>query len=116
VQEGLPLRIAVINNGCLGMVRQLQDVYCEKRYTATPLSGPDFCQLASAYGIPAERVERRSDVAAAVASARRHRGPSLVEFRVEQDDAVYPMVPAGANLHQMIRRPRPRPRSLPPAT
>jgi acetolactate synthase-1/2/3 large subunit len=114
VQEALPIKIAVVNNGYLGMVRQLQEFYCEKRYTATPLAGPDFCQLAAAYAIPAFRVDARAGVARAVRTARKHRGPALVEFRVVGDDSVYPMVPAGADLHQMIRRPRPRPRSVAP--
>jgi acetolactate synthase-1/2/3 large subunit len=108
VQEGLPLKIAVINNGALGMVRQLQEVYCEKRYVATPIAGPDFCALAAAYGIPAARVEARRDVLPAIRAARERPGPALVEFRVETGDCVYPMVPAGAALHEMIRRPHPR--------
>jgi acetolactate synthase-1/2/3 large subunit len=107
VQEGLDVKIAVINNGYLGMVRQWQEFFYEKRYAATPLVNPDFVKLADAYGIPATAVTSRAEVIPAVAEARRRRGPALIDFRVEQEDAVYPMVPAGADLHAMIRRPSP---------
>ena len=111
-QEALPLRIAVINNGWLGMVRQWQELFHGKRYAATRMHGPDFCRLAEAHGIPARRVESRGEVAPAIAEARRATGPALVEFRVEEEDLVYPMVPAGASLHEMLRRPRPGPRPV----
>jgi len=111
-QERLPLRIAVVNNGYLGMVRQWQEFFYEKRYSATPILGPDFCKLAEAYGIAAARVESRAEVVPAIRAARRHDGPMLIEFRVEREDAVYPMVPAGASLDQMLRRPPPGPRRL----
>jgi acetolactate synthase-1/2/3 large subunit len=114
-QEQLPLKIAVLNNSCLGMVRQLQEVSYGGRYQATPLSGPDFCAVARAYGIEARLVTTRAEVAPAIRDARRHAGPMLVEFRVEADDCVYPMVPNGASLHQMIRRPRQWPRRVAPA-
>jgi acetolactate synthase-1/2/3 large subunit len=107
VQEGLDVKIAVINNGFLGMVRQWQEFFYEKRYAATPLVNPDFVKLAGAYGIRAMAVRGRAEVIPAVAEARRHRGPVLIDFQVEQEDAVYPMVPAGAALHAMIRRPSP---------
>jgi acetolactate synthase-1/2/3 large subunit len=106
-QERLPLRIAVVNNGYLGMVRQWQEFFYGKRYCATPISGPDFCKLAEAYSIAAARVASRAEVVPAIRAARRHDGPILIDFRVEREDAVYPMVPAGASLDQMLRRPRP---------
>jgi len=106
-QEGLAIKIAVINNGFLGMVRQWQEFFYERRYAATPLSGPDFVRLADAFGIQAVAVASRPEVVPAVASARAHAGPCLIDFRVEQEDTVYPMVPAGADLHAMIRRPSP---------
>ena len=106
VQEELDVKIAVINNGYLGMVRQWQEFFYQRRYAATPISGPDFAKLAQAFGIFGTTVTTRGDVAAAVASARRERG-ALIDFRVEQEDSVYPMVPAGADLHKMIRRPSP---------
>jgi acetolactate synthase-1/2/3 large subunit len=105
VQEGLKINIAVVNNGYLGMVRQWQEFFYEGRYAATPISGPDFVKLADAFGVWATAVDRRVDVESAVDSARRHAGPTLIDFRVEQEDTVYPMVPAGADLHRMIRRP-----------
>jgi acetolactate synthase-1/2/3 large subunit len=111
-QERLPLRIAVINNGYLGMVRQWQEFFYEKRYSATPLSGPDFCKLAEAYGIAATRVASRAEVVPAIRAARGHDGPMLIEFRVEPEDTVYPMVPAGASLDHMLRRPPPGPRRI----
>ena len=86
-QEGLPSQIAVLNNGCLGMVRQLQEVYYGGRYEATPLWGPDFCAVARAYGIESRRVTTRAEVAPAIRDARSHAGPMLVEFRVKPTTA-----------------------------
>ncbi|HXB55614.1 MAG TPA: biosynthetic-type acetolactate synthase large subunit [Vicinamibacteria bacterium] len=104
-QEKLDIKIAVVNNGFLGMVRQWQEFFYARRYAATPMLSPDFVALASAYGIPARRVNRRADVVPAVEAARNAPGPALIEFQVEQEDVVYPMVPSGADLHAMIRRP-----------
>ena len=107
-QEKIDVKIAIINNGFLGMVRQWQEFFYEKRYAATPLVNPDFVKLCRslrdsrhARG-PAPRCDFQS-----VESARKHPGPVLIDFRVEQEDSVYPMVPAGADLHAMIRRPSP---------
>jgi acetolactate synthase-1/2/3 large subunit len=108
-QEQLDINIAIINNGFLGMVRQWQEFFYERRYAATPLVSPDFAKLAEAYGLTGMRVTRRSEVVPAVEAARSHRGTVVIDFRVEQEDSVYPMVPAGADLHAMIRRPSPRP-------
>ena len=105
MQEKLGIKVAIINNGFLGMVRQWQQFFYDKRYAATPLSGPDFVTLAQAFGMPGEAVTRRADVRSAIARVRQHDGPTLIDFRVEQEDSVYPMVPAGADLHAMIRRP-----------
>ena len=107
VQEHVKINVAIVNNGYLGMVRQWQELFYEGRYAATPILSPDFVKLAEAYGIAGERVERRADLAAAVARARAAEGTALIEFKVEQEDSVYPMVPAGAALHEMIRRPAP---------
>lgn len=104
-QEKLKLNIAIINNGYLGMVRQWQEFFYSRRYAATPISSPDFVKLAEAYGIFAQRVTRRDQVIPAIQAARAAPGATLIDFRVEQEDAVYPMVPAGAALHDMIRRP-----------
>ncbi len=105
VQEHLKLNIAIINNGYLGMVRQWQQMFYERRYAATPILSPDFCKLAAAYGITALSVTQRDEVIPAVQAARAHPGPVLIDFRVEQEHCVYPMVPAGADLQAMIRRP-----------
>jgi acetolactate synthase-1/2/3 large subunit len=106
VQEELDIKVAVINNGYLGMVRQWQEFFYQRRYAATPISGPDFARLAEAFGIWGASVTKRAEVNGTVAEARRRRG-ALIDFRVEQEDSVYPMVPAGADLHKMIRRPSP---------
>jgi acetolactate synthase I/II/III large subunit len=107
VQENLDINIAIINNGYLGMVRQWQEFFYEKRYAATPISGPNFAKLADAFGIAATTVKTRAEVAGAVEAARRLKRAALIDFQVEQEDSVYPMVPAGADLHKMIRRPSP---------
>jgi acetolactate synthase I/II/III large subunit len=107
VQEKLKIHIAIINNGYLGMVRQWQEFFYERNYQATPLLNPNFVKLAEAYGIRSTSVTRRSEVLPAVQSARQHDGPMLIDFQVEQEDTVYPMVAAGAALHEMIRRPSP---------
>lgn len=106
-QEKLKIHIAIINNGYLGMVRQWQEFFYERNYQATPLLNPDFVKLASAFGIHAVKVDQRKDVIPTVQAAREHDGPVLIDFQVEQEDTVYPMVPAGADLHRMIRRPSP---------
>jgi len=107
VQEGLDINVAIINNGFLGMVRQWQEFFYDKRYAATPITGPNFAKLAEAFGIAATTVTRRADVTGAVEAARRQKRAALIDFQVEQEDSVYPMVPAGADLHKMIRRPSP---------
>ena len=104
-QEGLDIKIAVINNGFLGMVRQWQEFFYERRYAATPLLSPDFAKIAEAYGLRAFTVKTRGEVVPAIEAARAHQGTVLIDFQVEQEDTVYPMVPAGADLHAMIRRP-----------
>ncbi len=107
VQDGIDIKVAIVNNGYLGMVRQWQEFFYERRYAATPLSGPDFVKLAEAFGIKGLAVASRAQVLPAVTDARAHAGPVVIDFRVEQEDTVYPMVPAGADLHAMIRRPNP---------
>jgi len=107
VQEKLKVHIAIINNGYLGMVRQWQEFFYERNYQATPLLNPDFAKLAEAYGIRSMNVNQRSEVVPSVQAARRHDGPVLINFHVEQEDTVYPMVAAGSALHEMIRRPSP---------
>lgn len=104
-QEGAKLNIAIINNGYLGMVRQWQEFFYESRYVSTPITAPDFVKLAEAYGHTGLRVKSRSEVRNAVETARITPGTVVIDFCVEQEDSVYPMVPAGAALDDMIRRP-----------
>ena len=105
VQEGANVKVAIMNNNFLGMVRQWQEFFFEKRYSAVNMVTPDFVTLADAHGVPARRVTRREEVDEAIAWARSIKGPTVIEFKVEREDAVYPMVPAGAALHDMIQRP-----------
>jgi len=105
VQEKIKINIAIINNGFLGMVRQWQEFFYDKRYVATPLVAPDFAALANAFGIRGDRVTGRGEVIPAIRAARESADTVLIDFRVEQEDSVYPMVPAGASLNEMIRRP-----------
>ena len=104
-QEKIKINIAVINNGYLGMVRQWQEFFYERNYEATPLVSPDFVKLADAHGIPGRAVRKRSELEAAVQEARANSGAFLLNFMVEKEDSVYPMIPAGSALHEMIRRP-----------
>jgi acetolactate synthase-1/2/3 large subunit len=104
-QEGIKVNVAIINNGYLGMVRQWQEFFYGRRYAATPMRSPDFVKLAEAHGLVGLRVTRREEIGPAVEQARREAGTVVIDFRVEQEDSVYPMVPAGAALDEMIRRP-----------
>lgn len=106
-QEQINVNIAVINNGFLGMVRQWQEIFYDKRYQSTPMFNPDFCKLAEAFGVPSRRVTSRDEIEDAVNFAQSVNGPVLIEFMVEAEEMVYPMVPAGADLDKMIRRPKP---------
>jgi acetolactate synthase-1/2/3 large subunit len=105
VQEKINIKIAIINNGYLGMVRQWQEFFYDKRYVATPLVAPNFAALANSFGICGETVSARKDVIRTIEAARKSEQTVLIDFRVEQEDSVYPMVAAGAALNDMIRRP-----------
>jgi len=105
-QEKVGVKIAVLRNAYLGMVRQWQELFYGKRYVATPLSSPDFVKIAEAYGIPALRVERREEVAPAIQKAMAEPGPFLIDFIVEPEENVYPMVPPGAALAEVLEEPR----------
>jgi len=105
VQEGLAINIAVINNGFLGMVRQWQETFYDKNYAASPILSPDFVKLADAHGIAGAHVSKRPDVTPTVTKARTSGKPFLINFQVEKEDGVYPMIAPGAALHEMVRRP-----------
>jgi acetolactate synthase-1/2/3 large subunit len=104
-QEDLAINIAVINNGFLGMVRQWQETFYDKNYSASPLLSPDFVKLAAAHGIAGDHVSKRADVTPTVTRARTSGKPFLINFQVEKEDGVYPMIAPGAALHEMVRRP-----------
>jgi acetolactate synthase-1/2/3 large subunit len=105
VQEGYAINIAVINNGFLGMVRQWQEAFYDKNYSASPILSPDFVMLAAAHGIDGATVNKRKDVTPTVTKARTSGKPFLINFQVEKEDGVYPMIAPGAALHEMVRRP-----------
>jgi acetolactate synthase-1/2/3 large subunit len=105
MQEKLAINIAVINNGFLGMVRQWQETFYEKNYSASPILSPDFVMLAASHGIGGARVTKRAEVTPTVTTARTSGKCFLIEFQVEKEDGVYPMIAPGAALHEMVRRP-----------
>ena len=98
-RERIAIKVAILNNNYLGMVRQWQQLFYEKRYIATPLHCPDFVKLAEAYGIPAQNVKTREEVVPAVQRAMATPGPYIINFEVEPEENVYPFVPPGASLH-----------------
>jgi len=104
-QEGAKLNVAIINNGYLGMVRQWQEFFYSGRYVATPIRSPDFVKLAEAHGLTGLRATTRAEAREAMKRARSLPGTVVIDFRVEPEDSVYPMVPANADLRDMIRRP-----------
>ncbi|MBA3658523.1 MAG: acetolactate synthase large subunit, partial [Gemmatimonadales bacterium] len=113
VQEGVPVKMAIFNNGYLGMVRQWQQFFHGRRYSATPIWSPDYVRLAEAYGIAGWRVERGEDVSSVVRAATAQPGPALVEFMIEQEANVYPMIPPGASLSEAIEAETVAPRLVP---
>ena len=102
VQERLPIKMAIFNNGYLGMVRQWQQFFHGKRYSCTPIWSPDYVKLAEAYGIPGWRVKEAAELPDVVAQANDYSGPALVEFVIEQEANVYPMIPPGGSLSEPI--------------
>ncbi len=106
VQEKVAVKIAIMNNSYLGMVRQWQEMFYGKRYVATPLSGPDFVKIAEAYGFPGLRVKRKEEVVPAIQKAMEEPGPFLIDFKIEPEENVYPMVPPGAALAEVLEGPK----------
>jgi acetolactate synthase I/II/III large subunit len=102
VQEGIPVKMAVFNNGYLGMVRQWQQFFHGRRYSATPIWSPDYVKLAEAYGIAGFRIESHEELQDAVATASAAPGPALLEFMIEQEANVFPMIPPGGSLSEPI--------------
>lgn len=104
-QEKLAVKIAIIDNGYLGMVRQWQELFYKRRYVSTPLANPDFVKIAEAYGMPGLRVTEKKQVSPAIEKAMAYDGPFLIDFVVEPEENVYPMVPPGAALSEVIEAP-----------
>jgi len=105
-REGIGIKVAIMNNGVLGMVHQWQKLFYNQRYIATNLSCPDFVKLADAYGIPAENVARKESVRPAIERAIATPGPFIINFVIYPEENVYPMVPPGAALHEIIEAPK----------
>ena len=105
VDEQLPVKIAIFNNGYLGMVRQWQQLFYDKNFVSVAVTQPDFVKLADAYGIRGIRVETKAEVVPAIKEARAHNGPILIDFQIDQEENVWPMVPAGAALSETIEAP-----------
>ncbi len=106
VQQKLDINIAIINNGYLGMVRQWQDLFHNGNYSEVEISGPDFVKLAEAYGATGIRVTRTEEIETAIARARSIRGPVLIDFVVEPEANVYPIVPPGKSNSDMMHDPQ----------
>jgi acetolactate synthase-1/2/3 large subunit len=102
VEERLPVKIALFNNNFLGMVRQWQQLFFDKRYSGVKMWNPDFVKLGEAYSIPSMRVTHVDDVRNALDWARAIDGPAMIEFVVEAEENVFPMVPPGASLQETI--------------
>ena len=106
VQNDIAVKIAILNNGYLGMIRQWQELFYGKRYVASPLSCPDFVKIAEGYHLPGVRVTRRGEVVPAIEQAMAHPGPFLIDFMVEPEENVYPMVLPGASLDETVEEPK----------
>jgi len=102
VEYDLPVKVAILNNGFLGMVRQWQQLFYERRYSFTPMVSPDFVKLAEAYGAVGLRAEKPAEVEPVIREALNIRKPVLMDFRVAPEECVLPMVPAGAPMHKML--------------
>jgi acetolactate synthase-1/2/3 large subunit len=106
VQDNIAVKVAIMHNGYLGMVRQWQELFYGRRYVATPLSTPDFVKIAEAYGIPALRVKHNGEVVSAIEQAMSYQGPFIIDFMIEPEENVYPMVLPGAALAEVLEEPK----------
>jgi len=100
-EYNIPVKVAILNNDFQGMVKQWQDLFYQRRYSHTAMKNPDFAKLAEAYGVRGIRCERKEDVTKTVEEMINHPGPVVVDFVVEPNEHVYPMVPSGKGLHEM---------------
>jgi acetolactate synthase-1/2/3 large subunit len=107
-ENNIDVKFAILNNGSLGMVHQWQDLFYKKDYFATVYSGnPDFVKLAEAYGITGLRVTEKGQVADVIQQALEIPGPVVIDFVVKDDENVYPMIPAGESVKEMLEEPVP---------
>ncbi len=102
VQDKISVKVAILNNGYPGMVRQWQELFYNRRYSHTAISGPDYVALADAYGASGIRVEKTEEVEGAITKALETDGPVLIDFRICPEENVFPMVPAGEAIDRMI--------------
>ncbi len=102
VENNLPVKVAILNNSFLGMVRQWQQLFYERRYSATPMTAPDFVKLADAYGAVGLRATKPEEVVPVIQEALNTPRPVIMDFRVEPEECVMPMVPAGKAMHEML--------------
>jgi len=103
MQDFIPVKVVILNNGWLGMVRQWQDLFFDQRFSHTDLTlSPDFVKLADAYGVPAARVESPKDVVKAVQTMLQHKGSYLLDVRTDETEHVFPMIPAGGSAKDMM--------------
>jgi acetolactate synthase-1/2/3 large subunit len=100
-QTGVAVKILVLNNEYLGMVRQWQQLFFDRRYASTEMTNPDFVTIAKGYHIPAQKVTERKDLAAAIEEMINAEGPYFLEVGVEKEDNVFPMIPTGASLNEI---------------
>ena len=106
VENNIPVKFAIINNHYLGMVRQWQEFFYDKSYVATGYThNPDFVKLADAFGMLGIRVTDKTQVKPAILKAMEYAGPALIDFVVEEEENVFPMIPAGQTIHEMIEEP-----------
>ena len=104
-QDNIPVKMIILNNNFLGMVRQWQQLFFEKRYSFTGLKNPDFITIAKGYGIEGHKVESRDDLEGSIHKMIDHKGPYLLEVMIEKEDNVFPMVPSGASVSEVILEP-----------
>jgi len=107
MQEGLPVKLAIMNNGYLGMVRQWQQLFFDGRISQTPISSPDYVKIAEAYGVFGAVVEERDQLIPTLERARRHDGPAVIDLRIERQANVWPIVPPGGANADLIEEPHP---------
>ena len=100
-QENIPVKIALLNNNYLGMVRQWQELFFEHNYSSVELKNPNFVKVTEGFGIQAEKVTKREDIQSAIDRARAHKGPYLIDFVCEKEENVFPMIPAGASVSEI---------------